>query len=119
MPGLITPVGAILVAPDHVVEFFMSTRNALAEIVPVTQTCSITHAVPADQPHSVQEIAETLYPAYTVEGGRVSMAGWGRWKIAWYAALASGMATKSSRFTSTPRGRRLPASRWRAMSPAR
>jgi hypothetical protein len=35
----------------------------------------VTHAVPADQPHSVHQIAERLFPAYTVEGGAMHLAG--------------------------------------------
>lgn len=38
-------------------------------------TSRLTHAVPANQPVSVQQIADILFPAYAVVGGRVSLAG--------------------------------------------
>lgn len=38
-------------------------------------TTSTTHAAPADQPTSVREIAERLFPAYTVDGGSLHLAG--------------------------------------------
>jgi hypothetical protein len=41
----------------------------------LTPSCPITHAAPADQLQSVQQITELLYPAYTVDEGRVSLAG--------------------------------------------
>lgn len=39
------------------------------------EPCRLNHAAPADQPQSVHQIAEMLFPAYTVEGGKVSLAG--------------------------------------------
>lgn len=36
---------------------------------------STTHAAPADQPTSVREIADRLFPAYTVDGGSMHLAG--------------------------------------------
>ena len=39
------------------------------------QPCPLTHVAPAEQPASVAEIAEILFPAYTVNDGRVSLAG--------------------------------------------
>jgi hypothetical protein len=41
----------------------------------VPQPCSLTHVAPAQQPSSVPEITEILFPAYTVDDGRVSLAG--------------------------------------------
>ena len=41
----------------------------------MTQPCPLIHVAPAEQPTSVPEIAEILFPAYTVDGGRVSLAG--------------------------------------------
>ena len=41
----------------------------------MTLRCPVTHAAPADQPQSVQQITELLFPAYTVDEGRVSLAG--------------------------------------------
>jgi hypothetical protein len=41
----------------------------------LASTCSVTHAAPADQPQSVQQITERLFPAYTVEGGRICLGG--------------------------------------------
>jgi hypothetical protein len=41
----------------------------------VVQSFHVNHAAPADQPQSVPSIAEILFPAYTVEGGRASLAG--------------------------------------------
>ena len=41
----------------------------------MSQPPSLIHVTPADQPTSVPEIAEILFPAYTVDGGRVSLAG--------------------------------------------
>lgn len=38
-------------------------------------TDRITHVVPAQQPDSVYQIAQRLFPAYTVEGGKVHLAG--------------------------------------------
>ena len=35
----------------------------------------VTHTVPADQPHSVYQIAARLFPAYTVDSGTVRLAG--------------------------------------------
>ena len=45
----------------------------------VPQPCPLIHVVPAEQPASVAEIAEILFPAYAVDNGRVSLAGW-PWK---------------------------------------
>ena len=39
------------------------------------QSCPLIHVTPAEQPTSVPEIAEILFPAYTVTDGRVSLAG--------------------------------------------
>ncbi|MGO9114101.1 MAG: hypothetical protein ACLP9L_33210 [Thermoguttaceae bacterium] len=39
------------------------------------QPCPPIHVAPAEQPTSVPEIAEILFPAYTVDDGRVSFAG--------------------------------------------
>ena len=39
------------------------------------QPCPLIHVAPAEQPTSVPEIAEILFPAYTVDDGRVSLAG--------------------------------------------
>ncbi len=39
------------------------------------QPCPLIHLAPAEQPTSVPEIAEILFPAYTVDDGRVSLAG--------------------------------------------
>ncbi len=39
------------------------------------QPCPLIHVAPAEQPTSVAEIAEILFPAYTVDDGRVSLAG--------------------------------------------
>jgi hypothetical protein len=41
----------------------------------VPQPCPLIHVAPAEQPTSVAEIADILFPAYTVENGRVSLAG--------------------------------------------
>jgi len=41
----------------------------------VSHPPSPIHVAPAEQPTSVAEIAEILFPAYTVEDGRVSLAG--------------------------------------------
>jgi len=41
----------------------------------VPQPCPLIHVAPAEQPTSVPEIAEILFPAYTVDDGRVSLAG--------------------------------------------
>jgi len=41
----------------------------------VSQPCPLTHVAPAEQPTSVAEIAGILFPAYTVDDGRVSLAG--------------------------------------------
>ena len=41
----------------------------------VPQPCPLIHVAPAEQPTSVAEIAEILFPAYTVDDGRVSLAG--------------------------------------------
>ena len=41
----------------------------------MSQPSPLIHAAPAEQPTSVAEIAEILYPAYTVDDGRVSLAG--------------------------------------------
>ena len=38
-------------------------------------TCQVTHATPADQPSSVHEMADRLFPAYTVDEGKVHLAG--------------------------------------------
>lgn len=36
---------------------------------------ALTHAVPADQPHSVHQLTHRLFNAYTVDGGHVYLAG--------------------------------------------
>ena len=41
----------------------------------MSQPSLLIHVAPADQPTSVPEIAEILFPAYTVDDGRVSLAG--------------------------------------------
>jgi hypothetical protein len=41
----------------------------------VPKPCPLIHLMPADQPTSVGQIAEILFPAYTVDEGRVSLAG--------------------------------------------
>lgn len=41
----------------------------------MSQPSPLIHVAPADQPTSVPEIAEILFPAYTVDDGRVSLAG--------------------------------------------
>ena len=41
----------------------------------MSQPCPLIHVAPAEQPTSVPEIAEILFPAYTVNDGRVSLAG--------------------------------------------
>ena len=38
-------------------------------------TTHVIHVAPADQPTSVHQIAERLFPAYTVDGGSVHLAG--------------------------------------------
>ncbi len=38
-------------------------------------TSQLTHLAPADQPHSVHQIADRLFPAYTVDNGCVHLAG--------------------------------------------
>ena len=38
-------------------------------------TSQMSHVAPADQPDSVHQIAERLFPAYTVDGGSVRLAG--------------------------------------------
>jgi hypothetical protein len=38
-------------------------------------TSHVAHLAPADQPHSVHQIAERLFPAYVVDGGKVHLAG--------------------------------------------
>jgi hypothetical protein len=35
----------------------------------------VTHAVPADQPEGVAQVAQRLFPAYCVDGGRIHLAG--------------------------------------------
>ncbi len=45
------------------------------EIFSVSHPCPLVHVAPAEQPASVPEIAEILFPAYTVHDGRVSLAG--------------------------------------------
>ena len=39
------------------------------------QPSPLSHVAPAEQPTSVAEIAEILFPAYSVDNGRVSLAG--------------------------------------------
>ena len=39
------------------------------------QSCPLIHVAPQQQPNCVAEIAEILFPAYTVSDGRVSLAG--------------------------------------------
>jgi len=41
----------------------------------VSDPCPPVHVAPAEQPANVAEIAEMLFPAYTVNDGRVSLAG--------------------------------------------
>lgn len=41
----------------------------------MTSTREISHAAPADQPGSVRQIAAKLFPAYTIDGGNVHLAG--------------------------------------------
>jgi hypothetical protein len=41
----------------------------------VSQPSPLIHVAPAEQPASVPEIAEVLFPAYAVDNGRVSLAG--------------------------------------------
>lgn len=38
-------------------------------------TSHVIHVAPADQPSSVHQIAERLFPAYSVDGGKVELAG--------------------------------------------
>lgn len=42
---------------------------------PRAELPGVTHAVPLDQPGSVAQIVQRLFPAYQVEGGRVHLAG--------------------------------------------
>ena len=41
----------------------------------VDWTTRVTHAVPAGQPEGVAQIAQRLFPAYRVDGGRTHLAG--------------------------------------------
>ena len=51
------------------------SRVSLPKVFSVPQPCPLIHVAPAEQPTSVAEIAEILFPAYTVDDGRVSLAG--------------------------------------------
>ena len=55
--------------------FRITSASTPREVSFVLQPCSPIHVAPAEQPTSVPEIAEILYPAYTVNDGRVSLAG--------------------------------------------
>jgi hypothetical protein len=59
---------SLVEAADHL---DVADRGSLA----VHTTLLITHAVPTAQPLSVAQIAQRLLPAYTVDGGRVHLAG--------------------------------------------
>lgn len=41
----------------------------------MSSSASTTHAAPADQPTSVHQITDRLFPAYTIDGGSVHLAG--------------------------------------------
>ena len=41
----------------------------------MSPTCDLKHAAPADQPTHVRQVASRLFPAYTIDEGRVHLAG--------------------------------------------